>query len=471
MAKSKHQKLADLMQLMLKEIENTKTQTKQLLDSLQVGLFEKSSILKHDTANSVSDFQSEESLKSLINEPSPDEFVMPLMQSDLLYWHPIQFNDQKLERNFTQALLLCPRADEISNELDWFEREMASDSLRYQLLTIEEYERQWDIVDNNKLKDPLPLWKSAKEECRCTLSKTIDYAKIFDDLTNSPENIDNLLFAPKLGQSLAQAYDSILKTEQAKSCRYGQPLFGMYKKKLEEAIFENTSWIYKRQAGFLAEWRERFRDGKKSQNQEPAVECPEMENPSDAVSTKTGRWKQSQGIDDITAAKLLRYFIDDFLANPQNKKMGEIACVLWIMIWIAQENYSERFTIPQILQITSDDISSSDEITIDGVSLTISWGLSDLLVCLKGTGKGIRKHRLFSNLDVGGKAIERAFHEASKALFPTRMPIQVGAFLISPHTFLGVRMCAAKRNAMRAAEPLIPLTHTHKEIKAVLRKH
>lgn len=51
-------------------------------------------------------------------------------------------NNEKLERSKAQALLYGPLNDKISHEIGWFEKEMAADSLTYQMLTIFEYERQ-----------------------------------------------------------------------------------------------------------------------------------------------------------------------------------------------------------------------------------------------------------------------------------------------------------------------------------------
>src|SRR5690606_3029965 len=91
---------------------------------------------------------------------------------------------------------------------------------------------------------------------------------------------------------------------------------------------------------------------------------------------KQGRWKQCEGIDDVTAAQIIRYFISKFIADPRNKKLGEIACVLWILLWIAQEGEGDRITIKQVLQLTSKDIVADDAaIIVNETEVTISWGL------------------------------------------------------------------------------------------------
>lgn len=92
-------------------------------------------------------------------------------------------------------------------------------------------------------------------------------------------------------------------------------------------------------------------------------------------------------------------------------------------------------------------------------------------MCLRGKGEGVRKQRLFSNLDISGKALERALNEASKALFPNEEPVLPGAFLVFPHVYNNVRMSAAQRKSMREVKPIIPLRHTHKEIKKALLRN
>jgi hypothetical protein len=125
-----------------------------------------------------------------------------------------------------------------------------------------------------------------------------------------------------------------------------------------------------------------------------------------------------------------------------------------------------------VLQLTSECVSVDDaEIKIDGITRSISWGLYDLLSCLKGSGQGVRKHRLFASLDIKGKALERALHQASKVVFPDGCTlVQPAAFLIAPYIYPGVRMSLSKRSAMRSIKPIIPPLHTHKDIKAALRK-
>jgi len=187
-----------------------------------------------------------------------------------------------------------------------------------------------------------------------------------------------------------------------------------------------------------------------------------------------GRWKCCQGVDCDTAAKLIKYFVLKFIANPKDKKSGEIACVLWLLVGIAQRDGTDRktlrVTIQSVLKASSRDIDPDDAVvTIGGCRVDVSWGLRNLLLCLRGRGKGQRACRLFANLDRSGKALGRALIEASKEVLPEgRDLVLPEAFLISPHLYKGVRMSATQRRAMKSAKRNSPSV-TRNVIKKALR--
>ena len=63
------------------------------------------------------------------------------------------------------------------------------------------------------------------------------------------------------------------------------------------------------------------------------------------INTKNCISKKSDfAIDRITASKIIFYFADNFIRNPKEKHLGEIACILWIIIWATykQRGYKER---------------------------------------------------------------------------------------------------------------------------------
>lgn len=485
MAKTKHQKLANLMQAMLNAIDEHTAQVARQLDCVQLHFYERYALLGRPLMKG-SAFRSMCFLHYIglkILAPNPnlraachqlpmigillDRSVYLLSEyrqssSKRLWFIPWgvhivlpKENQEKLERSCAQALLFCPRVDEISNEIDWFEPEMAADSLTHQCLSILAYESQQAIVRQNLLKDPCPIWQRAKETWQNTECLTSDAPNIFYDVAKNPKKIDDADFAPQKGQSLALAYEGVLRSIRARSCRHRQALLSIYKEALERAMFENVPWSEREKIAFLHQWQDNFfKTGKLLDSKKP------------------GRWKQCEGIDDVTASKFIKHFITEFIVNPKNKKLGEIACVLWILIWIAQEGPEGGINLKQVLQLSSKDIvEDSCAIIIDGIEVTISWGLWELLICLRGEGQGKRAHRLFNSLDASGKALECAMIDTSKELLPINAdPVLPAAFLISPHIYKGTRMSSAERAAMRKVKPIIPFRHTHNNIKKELLK-
>lgn len=106
---------------------------------------------------------------------------------------------EKIDRSSAQALLYCPLDNEISNEIDWFEKEMAADSVTHQLLSIVEYERQQSIVRYNLLKDPFPIWEQAKKKWMDTDNLELEAPDVYYEVPKNPREIDNASFAPQKG--------------------------------------------------------------------------------------------------------------------------------------------------------------------------------------------------------------------------------------------------------------------------------
>lgn len=309
-------------------------------------------------------------------------------------------NQSKLARSQAQALLYCPNPSEISNEIDWFEKDMAADSLTHQLLSTLEEGRRWAIIRQNCLKDPFPIWEKSK---KTWLSAPTEESNPNQQqgVAENPANVDEADFVPQKEDSLALAYESVMRSVRMRCCRHRAPLLQIYKRNLEEALFEDVPWNAREQQCFLQEWKDNF-----------------FSTVQSAKPKKSGRWTQCEGIDDIIASQFIEYFVSKFIADPKNKKLGEIACVLWILLWIAQEGDGDPLTIKAVLQLSSQDIIADDAaIIVNGREITISWGLRNLLLCLRGEGEGKRACRLFKSLDLSGKALERAMIHAHDPCF------------------------------------------------------
>lgn len=409
MAKTKHQKLADHMQAILDVIENNMAAVARNLNLVQFHL---------------------------------DMGIIPAEERKNL-----------LLRGAAQALLYCAIDEEFSNEIDWFESEMATDSIACQFRSIMEYEYYQAILRDNLVKNAEPIWFKAQQQWQTAAQTSPNNPDYFYTTTKQPQKIDELDFSAQDGQSLAFAYEAVLKSVKTRTYRHRLGLLLTYKRCLEEALFDGILWNKDRQKAFLLEWKNTL-----FSNHKPI-----------RSHAKTGRWKQCEAIDYVTAAKFIRYFVDQFIANPSDLKMGEVACVLWLLIWVAKES-DARLTLEQVLQISSQDIDpSSADIAIGDSVLEVSWGLHNLLICLRGQGRGERKCRLFANLDGDGKALTRALQEASKALIAEgKTPVSPAAFLIFPHVYEGIRLPEAQLKAMRSSGQAIRPYLGRSEIKRAI---
>ena len=333
----------------------------------------------------------------------PPETMPPILPRQTRGWFiPWQLsmilpheNREKLNQMRQQVLLYCPLAREMSRELDWFEGEDAAASLTHHYLTIIESNRRFGIVHTNLLADPFPIWEKSIEKWRCIPSEDTDPDDISEVATH-PQDLDRVKFAPTNGLSLALAYEKVMRSIRTRQSKHRYSLRKIYKEKLEEKIFDNITWSGEEKDLFLKEWQSNFFDQNKR-----------------LLHTKPGRWKQCECVSQDTAASLIEYFVNEFISDPANKKAGDVACVLWILIWIAQQDKSDQVTIKDVLKLSSRDLKPG-KIVIRNIEVAISWRLHHFLDALCGRGEGHRSRRLFENLDSDGKALERALLQASK---------------------------------------------------------
>jgi hypothetical protein len=298
------------------------------------------------------------------------------------------------------------------------------------------------------------IWNKAKEEWMSDPSEDSD-EDILHEAVKNPRDLDDVDFAPSDGMSLALAYEEVMMSIRRRERRHRDSLRNIYKSKLIKTMFDGVPWSEEQKEAFLKQWQNNF-----------------FESHPNKINVKPGRWEQCRVIDRYTAAKFIKHFLELFINNPKSKKAGEVACILWVLIWAAQEEKSDHITIQKVLELSSQDIDPEDpKISVGGVELEISWGLHQLLWCLCGKGEGRRSRRIFANIDTAGKFLERALHNASKELLPEHaISVQPGAFLISPHLYPGVRMTVAQRKAMKKTRPIVKPLYTHRDVKKMLRE-
>ena len=129
--------------------------------------------------------------------------------------------------------MFCPDSSELGESEYWYDFEDEENSIAYQFETIGEYFRRNEIIKANLLKDPFPIYEKAIGKW-----KSDDEHSNYDIVATNPLKLDVVSFAPIKGQSLAEAYEAVLKSIRNKYSRHREYLRKIYKQDLEEAIFE-----------------------------------------------------------------------------------------------------------------------------------------------------------------------------------------------------------------------------------------
>jgi len=361
-----------------------------------------------------------------------------------------QYNQIHIAHGKEEALLYCLDQSELSSEIDWFEKENCADSLTYQFLAandaIAKENHDLSIIRKNLDQQAWPLFYTTVKEWQNSL------------LSNEirPEKLDNVFkafFAPTKKMNLALAYEKVRRAIRMRKLRNYQYLMHMWRSRLELEIFKNLNWNDEQKGWFLKRWENNLFNKSASKSS-----CPK------------GRWEQSQAIDRQTAAKFIRYFMDRFIADPnQCKADGEIACILWICIWVSYESLMQ-IHLYQVIELTTKQLDAQAlMLNIETHEIPISYGLCQLLEILKGEGKGERGRRLFEH--VSEESLQDAMKKASKAILGDEaLHVLPSAFLIFPHLYQGKRMSHKQREALRVRGELsFEPRHTRKELLKELR--
>jgi hypothetical protein len=347
MAKSKHQKLADLIKRTLIDIEEFLDEVTKVSEAFQIMTFEGFILLRPHSMT----------LKKI-----------PILR---------RISRKQLNENFInreheklKLLLYCPAKDEFSFEIDWYERDDAANSFTHQLLTVQASLDEEALLAQNLNRDPTLLYQKALDEWQAQPSEASDPDFLYD-LAMDPKKLAMIEFAPKPGQSIEMAYKSVLLSIRSRKFKHRHALRKMYQSKLVGAIFEGLNWNDSLCRSFLKEFNRRvFGEGKKSSDR------------------SLGRWEQCKGIDRYTAARFIEHFVIKFINDPSDKQSGEIACILWLLIWCAQEDMTLSITLDQVLELSTQDITHEDrELLFPTAELEVSEGLHQLLLCLCGLGK------------------------------------------------------------------------------------
>lgn len=360
--------------------------------------------------------------------------------------------ESMIEQGYWETLLYCPESTELSYEIDWFEKENYTNSFSFQIQSIGEVVRRENagksIIRKNLNQLALPFFSYIVE-------KWTSDPEGHDTISKNSSAVFTKQFAPSKSDYIAHAYEKVRRALQERSLRNYEHLMILWRDFLENLMFTNVDWTSGEKEVFIKKW-----------------EINIFEYPLKRSKNNDGRWEQTMTIDRKTAGQLIKYFIDRFLTNPSKKKRdGEIACLLWTLIWFAQDSDAMGTTITRILNFDTTNIDKEDPaITFDGKSIEISMGLYQLLKVLQGNGKGERIRRLFSNLSED--YLQHVVKEASLLLFGSdTTPILPAAFLSFPHPMKGERFSKKERERLRVVDPGPMASYGRRQILKTLREH
>lgn len=337
-----------------------------------------------------------------------------------------------------------------ANSIKKLKEESLQNSLFYQTQTIARYERHKPLIkaefakqkkqiDQNLLKDALSIWNDSKKLFLEPLSEKSD-PDIVAEVARNPRNLDSISFAPTEGETIHIAYEKVMNSIHNRQDQHRFVLRKIYKEALEKAIFNNVrdDKLFKKLPFLTLKTILPIKSSKQK-------------------VAKQGRWQSSQVIDYWTMNSLFNYFYSTFILDPTNLKAGDIAIIILLRVWIATLDKGEHVSMNDILHITSLDVNFQERTLKIGEKIFhIPRWIFLLLSCYFSKKNQIRAHRLFKSLDIHGKSLERAFHEASKIISGSEtVPILPESLMYLPHGYIECRFPIAELKAMRKVEPLI----------------
>jgi hypothetical protein len=197
MAKNKHEKLAAQMQCMLNRIDEQLSKCSEILKEFQI-------------------ISLRERRRLISAPPSASLKTWPVITyHSIIEANASTFIDVELARH--KSLLYCPDSSEISNSIDWYEKDNEANSLTLQICSIGEYYHQKKIIKNNLLKNPIPFYEQAIREWK-------EDPNSLDVVAKNPKKLEEISFAPRDGESVAQAYERLRNSTRARESRHKQNL-------------------------------------------------------------------------------------------------------------------------------------------------------------------------------------------------------------------------------------------------------
>ncbi len=356
-----------------------------------------------------------------------------------------------IEQGYWEVLLYCEDSTEYSYEIDWFEKENHTNTFTFQmesmLAALERESFSKAVIRKNLNQLALPYFHAILEQWK-------NDPRGHDTIPKDSTTLLAKPFAPTESDYLAHAYQKVRLQLRERSLRNYEHLMILWRHFLEDLMFSDVAWTDAEKAGFIEEW-------------EINIFGPLVNHRIE----QEGRWEQAKAIDKKQAGKILKYFTGQFLADPsKHKKEGEIACLLWTLVWLAQDAETGDITLTRVLAFDTTNIDREQPaILFDGKIIEVSLGLYQLLQILQGKGSGKRSRPLFANLSPD--YLQHAVKEASLALFGSEsVPISPASFLSFPHPQEGMRFTKKQRERSRAVDPGSMASYHRRQILKALRE-
>lgn len=319
---------------------------------------------------------------------------------------------------FYEALLHCSNFGEETNCYDWFEEENESIRTKNRWEAINRNDKQYVKLQANLTRNAFSYFKNFYDNLlKCNKKKNL----------KSIETVLEAGIFPKEDDSICIAYKKVLTNKNLNISKNTYKVLNLWKAELEKVIKNDLKWdllISDKIPILIAD----ILFGK-------------------PINTKNCISKKSDfAIDRITASKIIFYFADNFIRNPKEKHLGEIACILWIIIWATykQRGYKERgININNILNLRIQQVDLNQSLIVlkgkeENKKIEISQGLCGMLFKLMGDNKGGKNRKLFSYVE-DEKVLRDEVKKASKHLFPNQQLVTPEAFLQFLHPFVGIR--------------------------------
>lgn len=304
----------------------------------------------------------------------------------------------KLYNLSREAFLYSPSSDEYPDCQDWFLPEDKSSRFSEKLSKIS-------------------LEAKDEETLLSNLAKPIDDA--FDKFLTG-EYKDTLKpqvpFAPSKDESIGIAIEKAIRFRKERN--YGQfyDLLRDWEKYLKKLIFAELDWSEEKRQACFAKMKIFFYRPIK-------------------IAINEKKKEGSRAIDRHTAAEIILYFVQKSIQYPRDRRFGQIACILWLLIWISKETVNTSVSLHEVIFLSSQQINIENKsLLVNGEEIEISRGLMDMLSILLGKRTGKLNLRLFP--DINRRNLKNAVEKASKELFSDRKtPITPESFCHFPHPF------------------------------------